>query len=118
MIAGTRKRSPEPRHRPKGGAESRSRAPRGAAAGVIGRSSQAILRWVRSRDGPRVRRSAPAPVGALLPSNFLRAEKAKGTPCLSAHFANAPRDARHRSDVFFALTRGLGAELTSENSVC
>src|SRR4051812_22879645 len=33
MIAGTRKRGPELRHRPKGDAESRSRAPRGAAAG-------------------------------------------------------------------------------------
>src|SRR4051794_41954752 len=33
MIAGTRKRGPELRHRPKAGGESRSRAPRGAAAG-------------------------------------------------------------------------------------
>jgi len=51
----------------KAGGESRSRAPKGAPAGVSGRPSPAIRRWVRSRDGPpgaafrtsACRRSAP-----------------------------------------------------------
>ena len=38
-------------------------------------ASQAILRQARPRGGPRVRRSAPAPVGALLPSFFKGAEE-------------------------------------------
>ena len=59
---------------PKGNAESRGRAPRGAPAG----DPAGHLR--RSGDGPvreaghGVRRSAPAPVGALLPSFFHQAE--------------------------------------------
>ena len=56
----------------------RSRAPRGAPAYVTGRSSLSVL-----GDGSacetdhQVRRSAPAPVGALLPSFALRATEGK-----------------------------------------
>ena len=68
-----------------GAEKCRSRAPRGAPAGVIGRRSLAIRRSVRSRGGPPgAAASAPAPVGALLPSFFQGAGKTKGTrPCRS-----------------------------------
>src|ERR1051325_10982787 len=75
------KRGPElsecPRHsrEPQRSAERRARP-----ASWAGRS-RAILRSVRPRGGPRVRRSAPAPVGALPPRLFERSRRrTKGNP--------------------------------------
>ena len=68
----------------KAGGESRSRTPRGAPGPRHGLGpSPAIRRWARPRGAPRVRRSAPAPVGALLPSFFRGAEEDKGHPAPS-----------------------------------
>src|SRR3954464_2035904 len=80
MIAGTRKRGPELRHRPKGDAESRSRAPRGATAGDPAVISGDPEMGVTARHATGAAASAPAPVGALLPSIFLGAETGKGHP--------------------------------------
>src|ERR1700675_2580303 len=56
-----RKRGPTPEGERRGG------APRGAPASVIGRWSLANQGSARPQGGPRVRRSAPAPVGAPPP---------------------------------------------------
>ena len=59
----------------------RSRAPRGAPAGEPAGHLRAITGWVRSRDGPSgAAASAPALVGALLPSFFKGAGKTQRAP--------------------------------------
>jgi hypothetical protein len=67
---------------PQGDAQSRSRASRGAPARVMGRSSSGVPADGPGREaGHGVRRSAPAPVGALLPSHFWRErEQTKAPP--------------------------------------
>jgi len=93
-----RKRGPELRHRSKGDAESRSRAPKGATAGVSGRHLR------RSGDGPDREAghgcgvSAPAPVGALLPSFFEgsgNGRRASGAPPRTGRRSFAWFNARH-----------------------
>ena len=64
-----------------GAEKCRSRAPRGAPARVMGRSSQAILRWVRSRDGPPGAALPHQRLSALCSPHVFRAEQKtdKGT---------------------------------------
>jgi hypothetical protein len=78
--AGSRKPGPELRRR-RLRQKCRGGAPRGAPASVIGRWSLADQGSARPRGGPRVRRSAPAPVGALPP---LISGRNKGTTAYPA----------------------------------
>jgi hypothetical protein len=71
---GTGRQCPRPRKRGPGlmrnqrfRCKSRGGAPKGAPAGVIGRLSPAYRRSARPRGGSRVRRCAPAPIGAPPP---------------------------------------------------
>ena len=67
---------------PHGSGKSRSRASRGAPARVMGRSSPANRRWTAREAGHGVRRSAPAPVGALLPYFFGSAKSTRAPGAL------------------------------------
>ena len=63
---GRRVRRPTPEARSRG-PKSRGEAPKGAPARVMGRRSLPLEGPARPQGGPRVRRSAPAPVGASPP---------------------------------------------------
>ncbi len=68
----------------KAGGESRSRAPRGAPARVMGRSSPAIRRSVRSRDGPPGAALPHQRLSALCSPHFFGgAEQGQGAPAPS-----------------------------------